>query len=145
MMKKRHKNYLKIGKMIESFKIKIADEREHKIVQETLFSNGAKWREGQETVLFGPNPNINWNGLEYNSVTKKIGGFTDITSTSSFNRHDKNEISFADFCSKYVTDSIHSEKNKYVLFVQYCMNHLNDEKTFEELYDEYILNLKNDK
>jgi len=25
------------------------------------------------------------------------------------------------------------------------MNHLNDEKTFEELYDEYILNLKNDK
>ena len=40
--------------MIESFKIKIANETQHKIVQETLFSNGAAWREGQETVYLDP-------------------------------------------------------------------------------------------
>ena len=131
--------------MIESFKIKIANETQHKIVQETLFFNGAAWREGQKTVLLGLHSNRNWEGLEYNSTTKKIGGFTNVTS-GLFDKHDKNEISFADFYSKYVTDSIYSEKSKYVSFVQYCMNHLNDEKTFEELYDEYILNLKsNDK
>lgn len=129
--------------MIKSFKIKIKNREESKLVQETIFNQGLTWKGGDTTVTYY-SCGSEFVGLCYRSERHELTAFTDGT-YDSFNKNLCPEITFEQFIKKY-TNIISSDKLKCLEFVEYCMNHLNDEKTFEELYDEYILNLKsNDK
>ena len=93
--------------MIESFKIKIKNREESKLVQETIFNQGLTWKDGDATVTYY-SCGSEFVGLCYRSERHELTAFTDGT-YDSFNRNLCPEITFEQFIKKY-TNIISSDK-----------------------------------
>ena len=118
----------------ENFKIKVNNREELTFVQEVLLQNGSKWRNGRSTVNLTDNYGNEWRGLYHYSnhtITSEvsIGGY--------FHNHDNPEITLEEFKLRYFGKG-QTNKQTCIDFATYCIDHLNDELTIEQLFDNFI-------
>lgn len=116
--------------MIESFKIKIKNREESKLVQETIFNQGLTWKGGDTTVTYY-SCGSEFVGLCYRSERHELTAFTDGT-YDSFNRNLCPEITFEQFIKKYnIVTNLTFTKQQMFDFAEFYANNsdaiLNDE------------------
>lgn len=121
--------------MIESFKIKIKNREESKLVQETIFNQGLTWKGGDTTVTYY-SCGSEFVGLCYRSERHELTAFTDGT-YDSFNKNLCPEITLEEFKLRYFGKG-QTNKQTCIDFATYCIDHLNDELTIEQLFDNFI-------
>lgn len=118
----------------ENFKIKVNNREELTFVQEVLLQNGSKWRNGRSTVNFTDSHGAEWRGL-YHYSNHTITG--EATIGGYFHNHDNPEITLEEFKLRYFGKG-QTNKQTCIDFATYCIDHLNDELTIEQLFDNFI-------
>jgi hypothetical protein len=118
----------------ENFKIRVNNPEESIFVQKLLFQNGSKWRNGKSEVNLVDSQGSSWKGL-YHYLNNTITG--DATIGGYFHNHDNPEITLEEFKIRYFGKG-ETSRQTCIDFAKYCMDHLNDELTIEQLFDNFI-------